>query len=238
MSNFKLNEKATDFLLYSYFGFDSSEIIKSNPNIQYKCAYRAYLDLARTVKYVHASSELEKSKSNDELGAFKKARDERISDVCDNLAKSIESFTNGFDDFDSWHNNECDQIINMMNKPYEGDKKLIKDEFTYGQAQKWINMTLKYLWLLDKLPQGLSEESLHVPIDSFILENLQDKVDRISNNGDTYKYQGKAWSAISDPEDYKKLQDIITEIAKEEGKTPIKWEAYAWMEVAKKRSSK
>ena len=40
-------------------------------------------------------------------------------------------------DFDKWHKECCDKLIKTF------DKQL----FTYGQAQKWINMSLKNLHL-------------------------------------------------------------------------------------------
>ncbi|MEI3122628.1 MAG: hypothetical protein V8S81_02275 [Oscillospiraceae bacterium] len=61
---------------------------------------------------------------------------------------------------------------------------LKSNSFTYGHAQKWVNMTLKYLWLLDRLPEILTAKSLHMPIDSFILEKLQkENVDEIRRDG-------------------------------------------------------
>lgn len=129
-----------------------------------------------------------------------------------------------------------------MNVPYN-KKDFLKVGFTYGQAQKWLNMTLKYLWLLDMLPNGLSEAELHVPVDSFILEALKEtqqfntEGNRITGSGESYYYNGKAWSAISDPQDYKKLQDGIRDIAKKQGISPIQWEGPAWMDIAKKRSN-
>lgn len=105
-------------------------------------------------------------------------------------------------------------------------------------------MTLKYLWLLDMLPNGLSEAELHVPVDSFILEALKEtqqfntKGNKITSSGESYYYNGEAWSAISESKNYKKLQDGIRDIAKKQGISPIQWEGPAWMDVAKTRSSK
>ena len=90
-----------------------------------------------------------------------------------------------------------------MDEPYCCEKKLLKlnEKFTCGQAQKWMNMTLKYLWLLDLLPAEIEEESLHVPIDSFILQKLkEEQVPGVTNSGETYYYKRKVWSAITDYE--------------------------------------
>lgn len=49
------NNKAFDFLLYSYFGIKESDLNdQSKKEIPYICAKRAYLDLARTVEYSHS----------------------------------------------------------------------------------------------------------------------------------------------------------------------------------------
>ena len=230
------NKKLLDFLLYSYFGYSSED---SEQTVMEKCAYRAYLDLARTVKYTYSSTELEKAKAGTEAYSFAEIRKTRIKKICSSLIESIENYPNYLGDFDTWHKSECTQIIDQMNAPY-GDvkKEFLKAgfTFTYGQAQKWVNMTLKYLWLLDRLPEGLTAKSLHVPIDSFILEKLQEENgDGIKRDGDTYKYKGESWSQLDDYDAYLDIQAKIVQIA---GKAlPIEWEGSAWMDIAKKRSN-
>lgn len=236
------NKKLMDFLLYSYFGCERKELEQRGKE---KCAYRAYLDLARTVKYAYSSTELEKAKSGSDAYAFAVVQKDRIKFICSKLIESIEGYPNHSGGFDTWHESKCAQIIDQMNAPYgDGKKEFLKARFTYGQAQKWVNMTLKYLWLLDMLPNGLSEAELHVPVDSFILEALKEtqqfntEGNKITGSGESYYYNGEAWSAISDPKNYKKLQDGIRDIAKKQGISPIQWEGPAWIEVAKKRSNK
>ena len=236
------NKKLLDFLLYSYFGCSSED---SEQTVKKKCAYRAYLDLARTVKYVYSSTELEKATVGTDAHAFIDIRKKRIEAVCYKLIESIEGYPNHSGGFDTWHESKCAQIIDRMNAPYgDGKKGFLKARFTYGQAQKWVNMTLKYLWLLDMLPNGLSEAELHVPVDSFILEALKEtqqfntEGNKITGSGESYYYNGEAWSAISESKNYKKLRDGIRDIAKKQGISPIQWEGLAWMDVAKTRSSK
>lgn len=94
-------------------------------------------------------------------------------------------------------------------------------------------MTLKYLWLMDLLPEEIREESLHVPIDSFILQRLSQQVLDVKGSGETYCYRKKAWSAITDYKDYKDLQDEIRKITP----NPIRWEGEAWIAVAKMRAA-
>ena len=236
------NKKLLDYLLYSYFGCSSED---SEQTVKKKCAYRAYLDLARTVKYTYSSTELKKATVGTDAYAFISVQKDRIKFICSKLIESIEGYPNHSGGFDAWHESKCAQIIDRMNAPYgDGNKVFLKARFTYGQAQKWVNMTLKYLWLLDMLPNGLSEAELHVPVDSFILEALKGtqlfntEGNKITGSGESYYYNGEAWSAISEPKNYKKLQDGIGDIAKKQGISPIQWEGPAWMDVAKTRSSK
>lgn len=223
------NEKLMNFLVYSYFGFDISKLAdgKLTDDKKEKCARRAYMDLSRTVKYKYSSSELDKAKKDSDKYNYKVKRKETISNICKTLIGSIKECPGDNADFDSWHESICQQIESTMN-----DKKseLLKEKFTIGQAQKWVNMTLKYLWLLDMLPEGISETDLHVPIDSFILKALEKNISDISHKDGTYKYKEDAWSRMDKYENYKCLQDKIKEVAK--GSNPIDWESKAWIEVA------
>ena len=222
------NKKLLSFLVYSYFGFDISDPAEDK---KLKCARRAYLDSARTIKYQYSSSELDKAKKGSKLYEYKNERNAKIFDVCKKLIESIEKCPDGNANFDSWHQKECERIQYIMNGVVK-DEKLLKKKFTFGQAQKWVNMTLKYLWLLDMLPKGISAEDLHVPIDSFILEALTN----ICKDG-TYKYNGEAWSRLT-TDKYDTIQKEIRNIAKEkEINAPIEWENTAWIDVAKTRNS-
>lgn len=227
------NEKLLNFLVYSYFGCDIKELADGGKK---KCARRAYLDLARTVKYQYSSSELDKAKKDSDKYKYKEKRNNTISGICQELIDSIGNYPGSNADFDSWHKNECRKIQDTMNKVVKGEK-LLKEDFTFGQAQKWVNMTLKYLWLLNMLPEGISAEDLQVPIDSFILEALKNDNSDISCKDGTYKYQGEAWSRLT-TDNYDTIQKEIRKVAKKkENNTPIEWENAAWIKVAKERSN-
>ena len=70
--------------------------------------------------------------------------------------------------FDGWHEETCDALISAFGG----------DEMSYGHAQKWLNMTLKYLFTADalKLEDIGQIESwypfAHLPIDNVVLEAL------------------------------------------------------------------
>lgn len=249
------NNKAFDFLLYSYFGIKESDLNdQSKKDIQYICAKRAYLDLARTVKYRYSSSELEKMKSKksseedrDEANNFIGSKNNLIKNICENILSPVKtekgeiSFENS--DFDDWHKAKCREIINFMNNSIDkSNTKILKKDFTIGQAQKWVNMTLKYLWLLNALPTGVKPEYLHVPIDSYIIEIAYDNKNKFENAlGLLEEKPKKSWSKLPEYKKYFKIQEAIRKAIKTNttNKTiPIKWESLAWIEVAEKQANK
>ena len=249
------NNKAFDFLLYSYFGIKESDLKQKSKKVPYICAKRAYLDLARTVKYSYSSSELEEMKSKksseedkDKATNFIDAKNELIKNICENILSPIKtkegeiSFKNS--DFDDWHKAKCEEIINFMNNSIDksNTKILKKESFTIGQAQKWVNMTLKYLWLLNALPTGVKPEYLHVPIDSYIIEIAYYNKNKFENALGLLEEKPKdSWSKLSKYEEYFKIQEAIRKAIKTNATNetiPIKWESLAWIEVAEKQANK
>lgn len=248
------NNKAFDFLLYSYFGIKESDLNdQSKKDIPYICAKRAYLDLARTVKYRYSSSELEEMKSKksseedkDKANNFIDSKNKLIENICENILSLVKtekgeiSFENS--DFDEWHEVKCEEIINSMNNSIDkSNTEILKEKFTVGQAQKWVNMTLKYLWLLDALPAGVEPEYLHVPIDSYIIKIAYDNKNKFDNALGLEKKPEESWSKLSEYEDYFGIQKEIREAIKTNTTNetiPIKWESLAWIEVAEKQTNK
>ena len=135
------------------------------------------------------------------------------------------------ENFDKWHEKTCGKIIGCYDK-VNGSKII----FTYGNAQKWLNMALKYLWLLGDLPNDIKEERLHAPIDSYILQKLRNlNEEGVTCSADTFYYKENSWSKISDYDDYFDLQKVIRVMAKQGGKTVIEQENEAWIEMAIER---
>ncbi len=249
------NNKAFDFLLYSYFGIKESDLSgEDEQNIPYICAKRAYLDLARTVRYTYSSSKLEEMKSKksskedkDKATNFIDSKNELIKNICKNILFPVKtekgeiSFENS--DFDEWHEVKCEEIINFMNNSIDkSNTEILKEKFTVGQAQKWVNMTLKYLWLLDALPQNIGEKDLHVPIDSYIIEIAYDNKNKFENAlGLLEEKPKKSWSELSKYKKYFEIQEAIRKAIKTNATKetiPIKWESLAWIEVAEKQANK
>ena len=84
-------------------------------------------------------------------------------------------------------------------------------EIKLGTVQKLLNLYLKYLWVLDYIP-----EPPHCPIDRGILEELRK----------TNKNLPTSWTKINKEEEYK---NCIEEINKIRGKKSIAcWELEFW----------
>lgn len=254
------NNKAFDFLLYSYFGIKESDLKPQSKKVPYICAKRAYLDLARTVRYEYSSSKLEEMKSKksseedkDKATNFIDSKNELIKNICENILSTIEtkegeiSFESS--DFDKWHKAKCEEIINFMNNSIDkSNTEILKEKFTVGQAQKWVNMTLKYLLLLDALPDNIDENDLHIPIDSYIIEIAYDNKNKFDNALGLEEKPKESWSKLSEYKNYFGIQKDYFGIQKEIREAiktnttnetiPIKWESLAWIEVAEKHANK
>ena len=98
--------------------------------------------------------------------------------------------------YDTWHNDTCNNIISQYPE----------NVLSYGQAQKWLNMTVKYVYVLKLLGKFenqykyISDEHVsefHVPLDSYILESvLRDK--------------STVWSKM-DGDKYEEIRGALTE---------------------------
>jgi hypothetical protein len=103
-------------------------------------------------------------------------------------------------EFDYWHKVKCDELIETF-------VEFPAFKISYGQAQKWINMTLKYLFALgDNIVNGISTNYIyyHIPIDNIIQDKLLEKygIPKFSER----------WSRIDDYERYLNYQIKVRQI--------------------------
>ncbi len=97
-------------------------------------------------------------------------------------------------DFDIWHLEQC----KILNELYSQNNY---HSFHIGQAQKWINMTFKYIYSYgDKYLNGYDElyQFCHVPLDNILIEELK------FFNPPKLK---TSWSRINNYETYLAYQD-------------------------------
>jgi len=132
-----------DYLRYLYFG-EVNDIIKTSID-------KAYLDFNRTLRGISRFSRREECINNAKSTLY-----ETITDM-------LKSNHYSQDIFDNWHKDCCDNLI----ENFDGFKVY------YGQAQKWINMTFKYMFILNKEMVSSIYQYLHIPIDNIILQALR-----------------------------------------------------------------
>lgn len=70
--------------------------------------------------------------------------------------------------FDRWHYDMCRRI-----KSFYAQESI---NFTYGQAQKWLNMTIKYLYMLEYDNFEAVFPYLHVPLDNIVFDVAKDRL--------------------------------------------------------------
>lgn len=198
MSNAKNKIDDSDilkFLKFSYFG-NLKDPIEVASN-------RAYRDMCRTIKFNGLSEE-------NRLKLRKKVKDDFKTEI-DNLTSKIQG------DFDKWHEQLCKKIIDEYKKS--------KIQLSYGQAQKWVNMTIKYLYILEVEGYTFDSifEDLHIPIDNYVFDAVEKELG--------IKRPADAWSKL-DKKEYLKYQEDIREELRKKNSSPLIWEFENWLKEA------
>jgi hypothetical protein len=193
----------SSFLLRLYFGDTGSDLER--------CNKRAYLDLSRTV------------------WGIKQNTNPQIYEHAENILRTTlaalpsAAHLSTQEKFDDWHRALCDSLKEQYRKDGYVDESG-KSLFTYGQAQKWINMALKYVFVYgEKRLPGYRRlyPFCHVPIDKIIIAELK-KV----NCGKVPPLAGKTWSRLDDYAVYMNFQHWIRSTFS--GSAPLAVEFSLW----------
>ncbi len=158
---------------------------------------KAYRDLMRTIRGFAYNQE------HDVI--IRNARETLYSSITAILSSEV----NTQSDFDRLHKSACYDLILSFGE----------QAFTVGQAQKWINMTFKYLHLLDYSDVQKVYEYCHVPIDNYMLN--------ITNYS-----MSKAWSKLNDYQEYLEYQNWFRTAYPND--IPLDKEFYLWLEEARR----
>lgn len=149
-----------------------------------------------------------------DIGATKDATTQCIKLSIENLC------CNSRDEYDEWHKSLCAEIE--------------KKGYTFGQAQKWVNMTMKYLMVLDYSPVFKYIDYLHVPIDTIVIENAIDKGIIEPKDRNCYLPWSTRLYSNNDNNNYVQFQSIIRQQVEGKHISPIEWEFGAWNESTKR----
>ena len=115
-------------------------------------AHKAYADMARRTLRIKENSK------------ERKVLKEQATEI---LRQAVEDLKNDSSDFPKWHEKSCNALIAC----YGG-------QISYGQAQKWLNMLLKYLYVYDvKGYESLFAEerprTMDLPVDTTVIKKLR-----------------------------------------------------------------
>ena len=177
-----------------------------------ECVERAYLDLSRTLHGVNESTDSKATKDS--------AR-ELVESILANATSALRGWPQVA--FDDWHRQSCEEVCTHYRRG--GYKK-----FYVGQAQKWINMAMKYALTLAPLgmlevPAAQSLRSVaHVPLDNYMMDAFR----RFGPPN-----LGTAWSRIVDYEQYFLYQQWIRTHFR--GSSPLDVEFHLWNDENKHR---
>lgn len=206
---------------------------------------KAYADMSRTLTF----RDVPKNDSHAEAKRVEALR-KNLRDC--GTAVIRERLTQLCGDFRQWHEETCTLL-----KDIYGDTTLVVRDgtarteiparMTHGQAQKWLNMSLKYLWLADRLDMitvkdvsdilRSRQQDFHVPLDSYILRYIAKK-DKSracpfpADNGLNGSFEefrdilDSSWSHLEDTESYYKLQKHLATAVGD--RPPLEWELEHW----------
>ncbi len=175
---------------------------------------KAYRDFCRTIKFA------EPDKNN----ARMKMRMEVTKIICNAIGDLTAAI-----DYDKWHEGVYEEIKNRY-KGFINDTKHGNDTLTVGQIQKWLNMTIKWLWMYNSCVQkieyfkGIIDHTakLHIPLDSYILAYIKKELDLDLK-------ESSVWSQISEYNVYRNYQTDFRDKLNS-GESPIEWELVHWKE--------
>lgn len=181
-----------DFLKYVYFG-NSRNPIEATAN-------RAYLDMNRTLRFHQLPDLLRKTLREQVVSLFDR---ELVPDFLKKMTSQAE--------FDQWHGEVCKEMKVLYAK-----QGIV---LTYGQAQKWLNMTIKYLYMLEVDSFEECFSYFHVPLDSYVFKLVKKQF------GITEP--ASAWSRLDDYDAYLTYQETIRVCLPDIA--PLRWEFREWL---------
>lgn len=221
------------FFLFAYFGITETDTCEQ---ILISLIDRAYQDASS-----HVLSFIRDGDRDNH-------RNKGLKLIKDKLYDSIPHTS--WEKFTAWHSCLCNELVNeypeSSSGKYQEDANGNLRPFTYGIAQKWVNMTLKYcIILFDLLEDGELRDFqkigakvtscrnfLHIPLDSYMLSAIKKDLDC---NIELAKKS--AWSKIREAKDYNEFQEKIRDAIKESKErshlSPFDWEGTEWIKFAR-----
>lgn len=196
--------------------------MKTIENHIFEFAYGAGLHDA-TMQQAYSCSKGEKKKLSENKDAIK-----IVKAYIDNVIKG-----NPYDFYKT-----ADKLVACFNEFEENN--MIPKRFAFGNAQKLINITTKFMYIATYACSGLKEnfKNCHCPLDRIIGKFVKNKVKRmekgdfpdeiveIIKDGSWKKWDG-TWSSI-EVNNYKKFQIMVKYLSSQEGLIPVEYDYFHW----------
>lgn len=222
-----------DFMLYSYFKITADD---DKETILQEIINKAYDDATMLRAYNYILEPELKQKSDE----AKKAAGESLL-----VALQYGIFEKTFNPIDA---------MTAIKATYDKNVNVFSEYFSFGNAQKWVNMSIKYILIVYKLLSALNEKhefckigkkyeekkvQFDLPVDSYILEKMwsmkEIEIPLLAEKR-TGKYSAdkvKPWSQWNKDEYMAFRESVHNSI-----ECPLDWEGPVWIEVAKTRALK
>ena len=184
---------AIEFLFFSYFGID---LVDNNDEktLLETAINRAYRDAASHVLQFKFQEELKTKDKDNIVNAYKKVAShvifERLKGMSDEKIKGdwVEELAKDLIDIYELSKealcareelSDCEKLSELK------DFNIIDNAFTFGIAQKWINMTIKNIYLMDTIIKMYSElgnsylsdicnvikgDKIDIPVDDYVIK--------------------------------------------------------------------
>lgn len=110
-------------------------------------------------------------------------------------------------------------------------------QFTFGNAQKLLNMTMKYLYITCYKNDELREKfkNCHCPMDRIMIDKVKKEFKNCSRKEkDEYigKFKDKPWSKLTSADEdidaYKQFQDTVKSLAAKQKLFPLEYDYLLW----------
>lgn len=206
-----------------------------------KCSAFAYRDMCRTIRFAEELQEEKKTKI--EQKEIQEKKDSLKDKVTEKIKFKVNEWLSedGIDksDFDEEHASLCREIMcEYKDKVYQKNNQDECNCLSFGQAQKWVNMTLKNLYVYDdsndkKMGMEKLLPLMHIPIDNYILEIASGErkcwIDGNKNINYNVKKPKTSWSRWSEKQ-YREYREQINGMLKHDFSDghPIVWELWHW----------
>lgn len=130
--------------------------------------------------------------------------------------------------------NLCTFFNSYIKVPEGSDKE---PQFTFGNAQKLLNMTMKYLYIMCYQNNELRKnfKDCHCPMDRIMIDKVKKEFKNFSRKEKREhigKFKGISWSKLSfsdkDKAAYQQFQEAVSSLAQVKNIFPIEYDYYLW----------